>query len=158
MYKYIDVSGESVDSLINKYDFYVCKVRNSRIRAMDLSVKEVLFTLKDFQPVYLKNAPLSDVRGTFVVLLPKDTFVEKNVFDSIGYCDEFYALDFNNESKKSKTNVELTKNTTWKKRSFAIEALLIQDKEDYIQQGADKRPFKIIGQDGYAEGDKPLKH
>lgn len=138
MYKFLDVNGCSVDELINKYDFVACKVRNSRIHCIDVAVKEVLFLLRKLDPVYLPNGPMSDVKGVFIVLLPKENYFDADIFNRVGYCEEFYKLVFNNNKTMS----------TWKKHQFSIEDIVIQSKEVYIDEGADRRTFRIIGQDG----------
>lgn len=139
MYEFIDLKNFTVDELISNYNFVACKIRNSRIRCMDIAVKEVLFSLKEIGAAYLPNSPLSDIKGMFVILIPKDKTFDKAMLNNIGYCESFYYLNFEVNSKKD---------YFWKKRGFSLGDLLIQDKDDYINEGADKRPFKIMGQNG----------
>ena len=136
MYEYLE-TNDTVEQLIDKYDFVACKLRNSRIKSMDLAIREVLFSFRDFLPIYLTNGPLSDVKGQFVIIIPKDKNLDIDSFNSIGYCNEFYNIDFNKKG-----------DFVWKKHRFSLKKLLIQDENDYINEGSDKRPFKIKTKNG----------
>lgn len=143
MFKYHDISKISVSELIKNYDFIVCRVRDSRIKSVNLAIKETVFALNDFNAAYLFGGPLSDMKGTYIILVPKENshkIIER--LEAIGYTDSFFLIDFNNPGK-NKTDLG-ARNLVWKKKEFTIENFYKQNAELYVKEGADKRPFKIL--------------
>jgi hypothetical protein len=146
--KYVSVTTENIDEYLEKYDVIACSLRNSRIKAKQLAIMEVLCCTYPLKSILIMNGPLSNIKGFISFFILKEyTNVLPEFLKNLGYCDEFFLLDFDNPHSKSgfKTNnIKLI----WKKRKFSIRLFYEQSRKLYRKQSPHNRHFKIMGYDG----------
>ena len=85
------VDGTNIDGFLSKYNVITCKLRNSRIKSKQLGIMEMLLSNYDLDIIFIKNGPLSDVKGIVSFFVKKENWDEvQNRLKNIGY--------FNNNS------------------------------------------------------------
>jgi len=148
IFKFMTTNEMTLDEIIRKYHFVVCLTKTSRIKAKDLAVREAMMVLNKREAVFLPNGPLSDFKGSFIILVPKDRMegIEQDL-DLLGYSNRYLLLDFEYPQIGDETNLNIT-SFIWKKRPFGVKELFVQNEEKYIAHSADNRLFKILDFEG----------
>ena len=101
------VDGTNIDGFLNKYNVMTCKLRNSRIKSKQLGIMEMLLSNYDLDIIFIKNGPLSDVKGIVSFFVKKENWDEvQNRLKNIGYFNEFYFLDFDSIEQSNDTKIE----------------------------------------------------
>jgi len=146
---FAEVTSSDIDGYLDKYYVIVCKLRNSRVKAKQAAVLEMIFSQFDNEILAIINGPLGDIKGIISFFCPKknlDLFKEK--LFGIGYCRKFYLLDFENETGNNQTDLKSINPLVWKKRHFSVKDFFCQDNRIYEEQSPHRRQFKITGSDG----------
>ena len=66
------VDGTNIDGFLSKYNVITCKLRNSRIKSKRLGIMEMLLSNYDLDIIFIKNGPLSDVKGIVSFFVKKE--------------------------------------------------------------------------------------
>jgi hypothetical protein len=144
----IEVTKLNIDKYLNEYSLIVCKIRNSRLKAKQLAILEMIFAQFDNEIVAIKNGPLGDVKGIISFFCPKKNLASfKERLFGIGYCHQFYEIDFENETCENATDLNSINPLVWKGRKFSIYHFFTQDNAIYEEQSPHRRAFKILGND-----------
>jgi hypothetical protein len=144
---FAEVTKSNIDDYLYKYALIVCKIRNSRLKAKQIAILEILFTQIDNEILVIKNGPLGDIKGMISFFCPKTNLTKfKDRLFGIGYCYKFYLLDFENENRKIPAGINTVNPLIWKGCKFSICNFLIQDSKISEEQSPHKREFKITGQ------------
>ena len=147
------INKQNIDNCLEKHNVVVCKLRNSRVKAKQMAILEMLFGMSDCNIMFISNGPLGDVKGIFSVLIPHEKLNEfSEKLYGVGYCETFYILDFNDIDKKNSTDIISINDLIWKGKPFAVELLYKQDKSVFNAQMPNNRLFKIISQGTPAAG------
>jgi hypothetical protein len=145
---FIEVSKSDIDDYLYKYDIIVCKIKNSRLKAKQIAILEIIFAQIDNEILMIKNGPLGDIKGIISFLCPKKNLnLFKDRLFGIGYCYKFYLLDFEGEAKKIPAGLVINSPLIWKGRKFSILDFYSQNSKIYEEQSPHKREFKT-GHDG----------
>ena len=149
MDRFILVNGTNIDECLEKYNVLTCKLRNSRIKSKQLAIMEMILSNYDLDILFIKNGPLSDVKGIVSFFVRKDKWedIQKRL-KNIGYFNEFYFLDFESGKQENETTIETINPLVWKGRNYSLERLYIQDEKLYDMQSPHNRAFKIFSSDG----------
>jgi hypothetical protein len=149
MFGIIEVTKLNIDYYLNEYTIIVCKIRNSRLKAKQLAILEMVFAQFDHEIVAIKNGPLGDIKGIISFFCPKKNLVlfKERLF-GIGYCSQFYELDFENGTGENSTDLNSINPLVWKGKKFSVYHFFSQDNAIYEEQSPHRRAFKIIGIDG----------
>lgn len=149
MDRFILVNGTNIDECLEKYNVLTCKLRNSRIKSKQLAIMEMILSNYDLDILFIKNGPLSDVKGIVSFFVRKDKWedIQKRL-KNIGYINEFYFLDFESGKQENETTIETINPLVWKGRNYSLERLYIQDEKLYDMQSPHNRAFKIFSSDG----------
>jgi hypothetical protein len=142
---YVEITKSNIDDYLQKYHIIICKTRNSRIKAKQIAILEMIFAQIDNDIMLITNGPLGDIKGIISFFCPKnnlDCFKEK--LFGIGYCDKFYLLNFENEICKSLIELDSVNPPVWKGKKFSVEYLFCQDVKIYEKHSPHNREFKII--------------
>jgi len=134
---------------LTEFSLIACRLRNSRIKAKQTAVLEMIFSQYDNEVLFVPNGPLSDIKGVFSVFCPKkrlNAFKER--LYGAGYCDKFYSLDFNDESGRNQTDLKSVNPLVWKGRKFSADYFFIQDSKIYEEHSPHNREFKIEDSSG----------
>jgi hypothetical protein len=146
---FADVTKSNIDDYLYKYALIVCKIRNSRLKAKQIAILEILFTQIDNEILVIKNGPLSDIKGMISFFCPKKNLeLFKDRLFVIGYCYKFFLLDFENDNKKIPAGINTTSPLIWKGCKFSICNFYSQDTKISEEQSPHKREFKIAAQNG----------
>jgi hypothetical protein len=149
MILFIDINKSNIDDYLQKYCLIVCKIRNSRLKAKQIALLEIISAQYDNQIIAIKNGPLGDIKGIISIFCPIDNLMSfKDRLSGIGYCYKYYLLDFNNPSTENNTGLNSINPLVWKGKRFSIVNFYIQDINIYEQQSSHNREFKIIGYNG----------
>ena len=70
------VDGTNIDGFLSKYNVITCKLRNSRIKSKQLGIMEMLLSNYDLDIIFIKNGPLSDVKGIVSFFVKKENWDE----------------------------------------------------------------------------------
>jgi hypothetical protein len=146
---YAEITKSNIDSFLFEYEIIICKIRNSRIKAKQIAILEMIFLQLDNGIFFIKNGPLGDVKGVISFLCPKnnlETFKERLCF--LGYSDIFYILDFVNIENKNITNLDSMNPLIWKEKKFSIGIFYSQNINIYEEQSPHNRKFKISCENG----------
>jgi hypothetical protein len=140
---FVEVLKSDIDDYLYKYDIIVCKIRNSRLKAKQIAIIEIIFAQIDNEILMIKNGPLGDIKGIVSFLCPKENLnLFKDRLFGIGYCYKFYLLDFEGETKKIPAGLITNNPLIWKGRKFSICDFYCQDSKIYEEQSSHKREFK----------------
>ena len=143
------VDGTNIDGFLSKYNVITCKLRNSRIKSKQLGIMEMLLSNYDLDIIFIKNGPLSDVKGIVSFFVKKENWDEvQNRLKNIGYFNEFYFLDFDSIEQSNDTKIETINPLIWKGKKYSLKKLYIQDEKIYDTQSPHNREFKIVSFDG----------
>jgi len=143
-----EVTKSNIDEYLCNYNIIVCKIRNSRLKAKQIAILEMIFAQIDNEILLIKNGPLGDIKGIISFFCPKRNLkVFRDRLFSIGYCYKFYLLDFENETKSAPAGLKTINPLIWKGRKFSICDFYCQDSKVYEEQSPHKREFKT-GCDG----------
>jgi len=139
-----EITKSNIDEYLRDYSVVVCKIRNSRLKAKQIAILEMIFAQIDNEILLIKNAPLGDIKGIISFFCPKNNLeIFKDRLFSIGYCYKFYLLDFENESKIIPAGLDTVNPLIWKGRKFSVCDFYCQDIKVYEEQSPQKREFKI---------------
>jgi hypothetical protein len=146
---FVEVMKSNIDDYLYDYNIIVCQIRNSRLKAKQIAILEMIFAQIDNEILMIKNGPLGDIKGIVSFFCPKKNLnLFKDRLFGIGYCYQFYLLDFENETKKSSPDLNTINPLIWKGKKFSVCDFYCQDSKIYEEQSPHKREFKIIGHDG----------
>ena len=146
---FAEVSKSNIDEYLSKYSLIACGLRNSRIKAKQTAVLEMLFSQFDNEVLFIPNGPLGDIKGLFSFFCPKKNLAAfKEKLFGTGYCDKFYILDFEDDSFKNHTELKSINPLVWKGRDFSIDYFFIQDSKIYEEHSPHNREFKIEDSSG----------
>jgi hypothetical protein len=130
-----EVSSKTVLLLFEGYEVILCALRNSRKKAKQLAILEMLYLFWDKGIGFIKNQPIGEMSGVFTLAIPKIHF--KEIAASLckaGYCDRFYRLELADTVQNS---------YSWKGQRVALTNLFTQDKNEYRNTSSHNRIFKI---------------
>jgi len=142
---YADVTKLNIDDYLYEYEVVLCKIRNSRIKAKQVAILEMIFLQFDNEILFIKNGPLGDIKGIISFLCPKNnltSFQERLKYS--GYCYTFYLLDFENFTNKNVIGLDSVNPMIWKGKKFSASMLFKQDQKVYTEQSSHNRDFKIV--------------
>jgi len=142
---YADVTKLNIDDYLYEYEVVLCKIRNSRIKAKQIAILEMIFLQFDNDILFIKNGPLGDIKGIISFLCPKNnltSFTERLKYS--GYCYTFYLLDFENFTNKNVIGLDSVNPMIWKGKKFSATMLFKQDQKVYTEQSSHNRDFKIV--------------
>ncbi|MFI3325593.1 MAG: hypothetical protein R3Y35_05405 [Clostridia bacterium] len=149
MERFVEVDKNNLEKYLQNYKVVCCKLKNSRIKAKQLAIFEIIMLMFDLEVIYIKNPPLGDVKGIIAFFVPVKKFDKTvNRLKFIGYCNEFFVLSFEEPFGVNKTNLLTINKLMWKTFKYSLFDLYVQDEELYKAQSPHKREFKIIGYDG----------
>jgi len=142
---YADVTKLNIDDYLYEYEVILCKIRNSRIKAKQIAILEMIFLQFDNEILFIKNGPLGDIKGIISFLCPKKnlTSLQERLKFS-GYCYTFYLLDFENFTNKNAIGLDSINPMIWKGKKFSATMLFKQDQKVYTEQSSHNRDFKIV--------------
>ena len=66
-----EVTKNSIDDYLYKYNIIACKIRSSRLKAKQIAILEILFAQIDNEILVIKNGPLGDIKGMISFFCPK---------------------------------------------------------------------------------------
>jgi hypothetical protein len=145
----VEVTKLNINNYLDKYTIIACKIRNSRLKAKQLAILEMVFAQYDNEIMAIKNGPLGDIKGLISFFCPKKNLaLFKDRLFGIGYCFQFYELDFENGSCENATDLNSINPLVWKGRKFSINNFFTQDNAIYEEQSPHRRAFKILSNDG----------
>ena len=143
---YLQIKREDIDERLKGGAVIACRLRNSRIKAKQVAIMEMYMSLLPFNGIFIANGPLSDTKGFICFMAAKSHIgMLANVLSGIGYCEEFYIIDFDeaNEDRNDQPTVG-----KWKGKQFRMRELLRQDRGIYDAQSPHNRPFIISDEQG----------
>lgn len=146
---YVTADKQNMLSLIEKKRILVANVRKSRLKCKQLAVVELVSVLLEYEPQFVTNGPLGDVKGVISIAISiQDDALNglKNALEKVGYCSSFYLLDFK-DLQSDIPNPSINP-LVWKGKAFSIKILHQQDAQAFRQEAADKRPFSLECGDG----------
>ncbi|MDR0502854.1 MAG: hypothetical protein LBH16_05975 [Treponema sp.] len=152
-----DVTKSNIEDYLRDYGIIICRIRNSRIKAKQTAVLEMIFANFDNEILAVFNGPLGDIKGIVSFFCPRKNLASfKERLYGIGYCYKFYYLDFENEtscltqsgSPRGNTDLISVNPLVWKGKKFSIKDFYCQDGKIYEEQSPHNREFKITGSDG----------
>jgi hypothetical protein len=144
MYYFTEITRSNIDEYLNKYELIICKIRNSRIKAKQIAILEIVFSQINNEILFIKNGPLGDIRGIVSFLCPKKNLILfKERLNHLGYCESFYILDFENLSNEKIINLNSINPLVWKGRAFTVRQFYNQDENIFTQQSPHVREFRI---------------
>lgn len=147
--KYVKVSKCNIDEYVKKYDLLVCRIRKSRNKAKRLAVFELSTVLGQVGGIFVFNGPLGDVRGLVSFFVPKGMNDElTDILKTVGYCDQFYKLDFTLEMPGATNEIKSVNEYFWKGRRFNVIPFYTECKKQYQKQSVNNRMFAIYQEDG----------
>jgi hypothetical protein len=142
---YANITKSNIDGCLYEYEVVLCKIRNSRIKAKQIAILEMILLQFDNEILFIKNGPLGDIQGIISFLCPKRNLTSfKEKLNFLGYCSTFYLLDFENFTNKNTAGLNSINPMIWKGREFSVVMLFKQDNEIYTKQSPHNREFKII--------------
>ena len=145
----IEIDKLNIDDYLRKYCLIVCRIRNSRVKAKQVALLEIITAQFDNEIIGIKNGPLGDIKGIISLFCPKNNILSfKNRLYGIGYCCKYYLLDFENTNAENNTDLKSINPLIWKGRKFSIFDFYAQDNSIYQEQSPHNREFKIIGGNG----------
>jgi len=146
---FADVTKTNIDDYLYEYEVVLCKLRNSRLKAKQIAILEMLFLQFDNEILFIKNGPMGDIKGVFSFLCPKKNLTSfKERLEFPGYCYTFYLLDFDNFNSKTIPGLDSINPMIWKGKKFSITTLFKQDNKIYTEQSSHNREFKIANING----------
>jgi len=146
---FADINKSNMDDYLQEYYLIICKIRNSRIKAKQLALLEMIFAQYGNEVIGIKNGPLGDIKGIISVFCRKNNLVSfKDRLSGIGYCYKFYLLDFENIAVENNTDLKSINPLVWKGKRFSINNFYVQDNNIYEEQSAHNREFKILDNNG----------
>jgi len=146
---YADVTKLNIDDYLYEYEVILCKIRNSRIKAKQIAILEMILLQFDNEILFVKNGPLGDIKGIISFLCPRKNLISfKERLQFSGYCYTFYLLDFDNFSNKNIIGLDSINPMIWKGKKFSATMLFKQDTKIYTEQSSHNREFKIINNSG----------
>ena len=146
---YADITKSNVDDYLYEYKVILCKIRNSRIKAKQIAVLEMILLQFDNEILFIKNGPLGDIKGIISFLCPQKNIVSfKERLEFSGYFNKFYLLDFENFTNKKIFGLNSINPMIWKGKKFSVITFFIQDEKIYTDQSPHNRKFKIIDNNG----------
>jgi len=154
---YAEVTKSNIEDYLRDYDVIVCMIRNSRIKAKQTAILEMIFAHYDNEIILILNGPLGDIRGLISFFCPKKKLAPfKERLYGMGYCNKFYSLDFENEnlslerngSRRGNTDLISVNPLVWKGKKFSVNSFYCQDEKIYEEQSPHNREFKITMSDG----------
>ena len=147
MDRFIEVDKRNIKELIKTNKILVCKLRNSRIKAKQIGIMEMLMLNYDLNVLFIKNGPLGDVKGIVSFLVSNKLFdLVLDRLKYVGYFNVFYILNFDNKQKNN-TNIKTINPLNFKGLSYSLKTILIQDEKLYEKDSSHNRSFKIISFD-----------
>ena len=150
---YTDIAKSNIDVYLYEYEVILCKIRNSRIKAKQIAILEMIFLQFDNEILSIKNCPLGDIKGIIAFLCPRKNLISfKERLKFSGYCYTFYLLDFENFTNKNIIGLNSINPMVWKGKKFSVTTFFTQDKKIYAEQSSHNREFKII------DSDNEVKH
>lgn len=144
-----DITKLTINDCLSGYYVIICKIRNSRLKAKQIAILELVCAQYNNKILVLQNGPLGDIKGIFSVLCPKDNLISfKERLFGIGYCFKFYLLDFDSAYCDNHTDLNSINPLIWKGKKFSISDFYCQDNTIYEEQSPHKREFRIIDANG----------
>ena len=147
----LHIDKNNVVECIRNNIILIALIRNSRLKCKRLAILELLQILKEYKVAFIKNPPLGDVKGTIAFALSVNDRLQleemKRKLNGTGYTHRFYILNFENIEQCGIISINPQ---YWKGRPFTIEDFFEQDNDEFRNQAADKRTFKLICADGIA--------
>lgn len=137
---FVKLEKSDIDCFISRHTILVFKVRNSRIKSLQLAILEAFFLLKNFDPIVIKNPPLSEHKGIFALAFESfelSRFV--NFFNDLGYSNEVYQVKFDDDFNQM---VDIT--SCWKGKNINCVRIFKQDEDKFLAESPDKREFAIL--------------
>jgi len=142
---YTDITKTNIDVYLYEYEVILCKIKNSRIKAKQIAILEMIFLQFDNEILFVKNCPLGDIKGIIAFLCPKKNLISfKERLKFLGYCYTFYLLDFDNFTNKNIIGMDSINPMIWKGKRFSATMFFKQDNKIYTEQSSHNRKFKII--------------
>ncbi|MGG4340421.1 TRM11 family SAM-dependent methyltransferase [Paenibacillus lautus] len=145
MMRYITFNKSNIDEYLADNVVIVFRLRKSRIKAKQLGIIEAYFALSSVGGLFIPNGPLGDVKGIFSFFVPIKYLNElPSVLSGIGYCNQFYLLDFRCESSENNSDLVSINELIWKRKRFSINNFFFQELTLYEQHSPNNRQFKIL--------------
>jgi hypothetical protein len=57
-----EITKKNIDNYLNEYSVIVCMIRNSRLKAKQIAILEMLFAQIDNEIILIKKGPLGDIK------------------------------------------------------------------------------------------------
>lgn len=145
MEMYISVDKNTISQLFLENDVFVLMLKQSRIKAKQIAIYEVLFALSQYKVKFITNGPLGDVKGVLSFAVEKGhTETELNeCFSHLGYIDKIYKIIPCSASPKQK-EIKSINDYVWKGQPFDVIFVFEQDKNLYGLQSSHNREFIIL--------------
>lgn len=146
----ISIEKNEVSEYVKRRKIIIAMQRKSRGKCKQLAILELLQLLHKYKPQFLINGPLGDVKHSIPISL-MCCYEEKNQMlkqlNGAGYTYKFYELCFDG-TLKGDSDIKSVNSFTWKGCPFSVNNLFSQDVEEFRNQAADKRDFKLLCGDG----------
>lgn len=149
--QYIIIDKSNIGEFIEKNIVLICKLRPSRIKCKQLAVIEIMSLLNSFDPLFITNGPLGDVKGCISISLSKSKFLKERVINLLcylGYTYSFYCVDFDNPELESDQDIVSINPFIWKGKKFSVSKFYEEPADAFREQAPDKRVFKLMCDDG----------
>jgi len=142
---YVTVSDQNLDMLLDAHTILIGSLRNSRIRCKQLAIVEMYAVLEPFGGIFITNCPLAGIKGKIAFFVPvKELTALPHLLRTIGYCDAFYTLSFDDIDENRVVSFDNQTVFAWKKHNFWVSEFFTQDPAVYQAQSSHNRPFRII--------------
>jgi len=146
---FIEINKTNIDEYLRDYQLIICKIRNSRLKAKQIAMLEMIFAQYENKITAVKNGPLGDIKGIFSILCPKENLEAfKDKLLGIGYCCKYYLLDFTDCLMENKTDLRSINPLIWKGKKFSVVDFYSEDNNIYMKHSAHNREFKIADNNG----------
>lgn len=145
MEKYVTVSEQNLDRLIESQTILIGSLRNSRIRCKQLAIVEMYSVLEALGGIFITNCPLAGIKGKIAFIMPSKKLAALPIMlRTVGYCDTFYILSFDGIDENKAVPFDNQIVFSWKRHNFWVGEFFAQDPAVYQAQSSHNRPFRIF--------------
>ncbi len=145
---FVKIDKLNIEKFIQEHVILLFEVRKSRLKSLQLAIMEAYCLLKKFNPIVIKNPPLSDVKGIFALAFHKiDIQTLREKFDKLGYSFKVLLVSFCNK-EVADNKLDFDSLYSWKGKTFQVSIVFEQDVNWFLAEAPDRREFAILDTEG----------